>query len=70
MADIFGTMYESDHTKWMREMMAKHPEWTEDQRAGRAIWWDKQTSLDEQQRAQESREAHKPYPYDNNFAQR
>ncbi|MDQ5959365.1 MAG: hypothetical protein QG592_444, partial [Pseudomonadota bacterium] len=38
---MFGTMYESDHTKWMREMMAKNPEWSEDQKAGRAIWWDK-----------------------------
>ena len=41
-------MYESDHTKWMREMMAKNPEWAEDQRVGRAIWWDKQLDQDTQ----------------------
>lgn len=64
---IFGTMYESDHTKWMREMMAKHPEWVEDQRVGRAIWWDKQLDKDEQRRFEQSKEANKSYPYDVNF---
>jgi len=29
-------LYESEHTKFMREMMARHPEWLEDQRRGRA----------------------------------
>ena len=36
---MFGTLYESDHTKWMREMMEKNPAWAEDQKTGRAIWW-------------------------------
>lgn len=64
---MFGTLYESDHTKWMREMMAKNPEWADDQKAGRAIWWDKPVDLDQQARYQQSKEANKSYPYDVNF---
>lgn len=67
MSGIFGTMYESDHTKWMREMLAKHPEWAEDQKKGRAIWWDKSATLDEQKRLAAARVANKGYPYDVNF---
>jgi len=64
---MFGTLYESDHTKWMREMMAKNPEWAEDQKKGRAIWWDKKLDLDQQARYQQSKEVNKSYPYDVNF---
>lgn len=64
---MFGTLYESDHTKWMREMMAKNPEWVEDQKTGRAIWWDKKLDLDEQGRFQQSKEPNKSYPYDVHF---
>jgi hypothetical protein len=34
-------IYESDHTKFMREFLEQHPEEVESQRKGRAIWWDK-----------------------------
>lgn len=64
---MFGTLYESDHTKWMREMMAKNPEWANDQKAGRAIWWDKPVDLDQQARYRQAEEANKSYPYDVNF---
>jgi hypothetical protein len=64
---MFGTLYESDHTKWMREMMAKNPEWAEDQKKGRALWWDKKIDLQQQVRYQQSKEANKSYPYDVNF---
>lgn len=64
---MFGTLYESDHTKWMREMMAKNPEWAEDQKKGRALWWDKKIDLQQQARYQQSKEANKSYPYDVNF---
>ena len=30
-------MYESEHTKFMREWMAKHPEQREEQKKGRAL---------------------------------
>jgi hypothetical protein len=33
--------YESEHTKFIRELMQKHPDLSEKQREGRAIWWDK-----------------------------
>jgi hypothetical protein len=62
-------LYESEHTKFMREAMAKHPEWREEQRAGRAIWWDKKTDVNEQKTHLASREAHRSYPYDVNFDQ-
>ncbi|MCX7163647.1 MAG: DUF3460 family protein [Betaproteobacteria bacterium] len=34
-------LYESEHTKFMREWMAKHPEELQQQKQGRALWWDK-----------------------------
>jgi hypothetical protein len=62
-------LYESEHTKFMREMLAQHPEWLEDQSRGRAIFWDKKTDLDEQQAYREASEPPRPYPYDVNFEQ-
>ena len=34
-------LYESEHTKFMREWMEKHPEELKEQQKGRALWWDK-----------------------------
>jgi len=34
--------YESEHTKFIRELLEKRPQIDEDRRRGRAIWWDKQ----------------------------
>ena len=34
-------LYESEHTLFMREMMAKNPAWAEDQLVGRALLWDR-----------------------------
>jgi hypothetical protein len=56
-------MYESEHTKFMREWMEKHPEEREEQRKGRALWWDKPQDLQTQKDNAESRVAQKPYPY-------
>ena len=33
--------YESDHTRFIREMKAKKPELELEQQKSRAIWWDK-----------------------------
>ena len=33
--------YESEHTKFIRELIEKRPQVDEDRRKGRAIWWDK-----------------------------
>jgi hypothetical protein len=51
----------------MRELLEKNPQWIEEQRSGRAIWWDKKQENETTRRSQESREEHKPYPYDVNF---
>ena len=33
--------YESEHTKFIRELIERRPQVDEDRRKGRAIWWDK-----------------------------
>lgn len=61
-------LYESEHTKFMREMMDKNPAWIEDQHVGRALLWDREIDLSEQQRLRESRVENRPYPYDVNYS--
>jgi len=61
--------YESEHTIFMREQLAKHPEWEEDKLVGRALLWDRPINLDEQKALRQSRDVSKPYPYDVNFDQ-
>jgi hypothetical protein len=56
-------MYESEHTKFMREWMEAHPEEREEQRKGRALWWDKPQELATQKAQRESEIAQKAYPY-------
>lgn len=34
-------LYESEHTRFMRAWMEKHPEELQEQKKGRALWWDK-----------------------------
>ncbi len=58
------SMYESDHTKFIKELKNKTPGMDERQVAGRALLWDKEpVSLDEQARVQESRLRQQAYPY-------
>lgn len=58
-------MYESEHTKFMREWMAKNPQEAAEQKAGRALWWDKEEqSLELMRRNSESKVPPKPYYYD------
>jgi len=60
-------MYESEHTKWMREWMAQHPQELVEQQKGRALWWDKQPHAPENlRRTAETRVPQKPYYYDAN----
>ena len=33
--------YESDHTRFIRELMERNPRLAQEQQKGRAIWWDK-----------------------------
>jgi hypothetical protein len=54
--------YESDHTRFIRELMAKKPELALEQQRGRALWWDKQPQdLDERRRMDEGRVPQAPY---------
>jgi hypothetical protein len=56
--------YESDHTKFMRELMAQRPHLEEQQRQSRALWWDKDPQqLAEGRRMAEGRVPAKPYAY-------
>jgi hypothetical protein len=60
-------MYESDHTRFMREWMEKHPQELEVQKSGRALWWDK-PAADEgaNKRLAEADTPRKAYYYDAN----
>ena len=56
-------MYESEHTKFMREWMAKHPEEREEQKKGRALWWDKPQETQTTREFAEAKLPSKAYPY-------
>jgi hypothetical protein len=56
--------YESEHTKFIRELLAKQPEIVEQQIAGRAIWWDKlPRELAQERKMDEDRVPQPPYVY-------
>ncbi len=56
--------YVSDHTKFMRDLLAARPQLESEQRAGRAIWWDKLPGdLDLRREMDEGRVPQKPYVY-------
>ena len=57
------TMYESEHTKFMRELLEKNPQLPEKQQEARSIWWDKELDIDERKRFEESEVPQKPYVY-------
>ncbi len=56
-------MYESDITRFLRELKQRDPRLEEEQRKGRAIWWDRSQDLDTQQRNRASRVPQQPYVY-------
>lgn len=56
-------MYESDITRFLRELKQKNPSIAEEQRKGRALWWDRPQDLDTQERDRESKVAQQPYVY-------
>ena len=59
-------LYESEHTKFIRELMKTHPDLVQKQREARAIWWDKTPrELAEEQRMDEGRVPQSPYVYPN-----
>lgn len=60
-------IYESEHTKFMREWMAKHPQELQQQKDGRALWWDKQQDRALQSGFDDSRVPTKAYYYDTHY---
>ena len=58
------SMYESEHTKFIKELKNQLPGMEERQVLGRSLLWDKAPlSLDEQARVKESRLRQNAYPY-------
>ncbi|WP_050464846.1 DUF3460 family protein [Herbaspirillum autotrophicum] len=58
--------YESEATKFIAELKVKNPQLEEQQRAGRALLWDKTPlDLDKSARDKESRVEQSPYVYQN-----
>ncbi len=60
---FFRKHYESDLTKMIRGLLQEKPQIVEEQRKGRALWWDKKLDRDELVRDQESHVKQKPYVY-------
>jgi len=55
--------YESDFTRFVKEMKQQKPQLEAEQRKSRAIWWDHKQDLDTQERARQSRVKQKGYVY-------
>ena len=55
--------YESDTTQFIRDLLQQKPQILEEQKKGRALWWDRPQDLDTLRRAKESRVKQQPYVY-------
>jgi hypothetical protein len=55
--------YESDLTRFIRELKSKQPDLERKQREARAIWWDKDLDREQLARWRESKVPQKPYVY-------
>lgn len=58
--------YTSDATQFIESLKAAKPALEAEQRAGRALLWDKQVDRDLQAQANAARVAQKPYVYQTN----
>jgi hypothetical protein len=56
-------MYESDITKFVRDMMDNDPHLRELQKNNRATWWDKTQNLAEMKSHEQSAAPKQPYAY-------
>ena len=56
--------YESEHTRFIREMKDRKPDLEQEQRESRAIWWDKRPAdLANRRTMDEGRVPQAPYVY-------
>lgn len=56
-------MYESDITRFLRELKQARPHLEDEQRKGRAIWWDRPQDPETERRNQASRVHQAAYVY-------
>ena len=56
--------YESEHTRFIREWMDKHPEEAQVQESGRALWWNKKADAETHRRFNAARVPSHSYYYD------
>ncbi|HET7765570.1 MAG TPA: DUF3460 family protein [Burkholderiales bacterium] len=57
--------YESDLTRMIRELLQAKPHIVQEQKKGRALWWDKKLDSEEMKRIQESNVKQQAYVYQN-----
>lgn len=55
--------YESEHTRFMRDFLAKNPQVVEQQKKNRATWWDKPQDLQTTEERAKSRVPQPGYVY-------
>lgn len=55
--------YESDITQFIRGLLQEKPQIIEDQKKGRALWWDRKLDLDALKRDEESKVKQQAYVY-------
>ncbi len=60
---LFWKAYKSDVTSFIEELKAKKPTLEDEQRAGRALLWDKQVDRDAQAEYGDARVPQQPYVY-------
>ena len=60
---LFWKPYKSDVTSFIEDMKAKKPTLEDEQRAGRALLWDKRVDLSAQAEDEASRVAQQAYVY-------
>ena len=60
---FFWKPYKSDITNFLEDLKAKKPQIEDDQRAGRALLWDKRLDRDLQEEWSRARVPQQPYVY-------
>lgn len=56
-------LYESELTGFLRTLMQQHPELAQKQREARALWWERKTDPEDEQRWLAARPRRTPYVY-------
>jgi hypothetical protein len=65
LAEFKPQSYESEFTKFLRDLKQQRPELEAEQGKSRAIWWDHKQDLETSRRNMESHVKQQPYVYQN-----